>query len=200
MLARRKARAGVLLVGRCARAIRRTARLRTVQALRAARRVAPLLVRPALAVAALSGGLLLVVSDLSTIRTVDVGGAALVDVSAGTEHVYFALLLGLAAWPLTLAAFGSNRLAMSALVVVGLLGFIVLGLDLSHIHDVGALGARYEGARAHAGPALGFEIAGVLLVFGSGWCQLIWSHRRPVRQPAVAGAGAAGPSLPSLRS
>jgi FtsH-binding integral membrane protein len=153
-----------------------------------------MLVRPALAVAAMAGGTLLVVGDLSSIRIIDVGTSTLTEVNAGTEDSYLAALMGVVVAPLALAAFRCHRLAMTGLVLIAVLALALVGYDLSHIHDVGLLAARYENVRAHAGPALTLQLIGALLVLTSGWCQLVWSHRRPVRQPAAALA-APGTSL-----
>jgi hypothetical protein len=134
----------------------------------------------AVAVGALAAGVLMLLTEVTTVISVDVATGScnsIYDTSPdladgcqqkGIERSSVALLLlGLLTLAMGLgAAFGRSRPAAVALVAIGV---VVLGItllvDLPASDDTGLIGRRYAAAEASAGPGLWFElIAGVLAV------------------------------------
>jgi hypothetical protein len=134
----------------------------------------------AVAVAALAAGALMVLTEFTTVISIDVATGScdsiydtnpeLADscVQKGFErHGAALLLLGLLTFAMgSGAAFGRSRPAAVALIAIGV---IVLGLtllrDLPASDDTGLIGRRYAAAEAEAGSGLWFElVAGGLAV------------------------------------
>jgi hypothetical protein len=134
--------------------------------------------------AALLAALLLVVTEFSTVASVDVGTTsceviqdadpALADRCSlsgfernGGSFLLVAGLIAVMGWG---AGFGRSRAAAVALVVLGagVLSWALL-VDLPVTDETGALGNSFEGARGQAGTGLTLEItAGVLAVLAGG--------------------------------
>jgi hypothetical protein len=132
----------------------------------------------ALTVAGMIAGLLLIVTEFTTIASVDVASGScevindsdpsLADrcsLSGFERHGGAFVLLGLMtaamAWG---AGVGRSRPAAVALLAIGALVIVLsLALDLPQTHKTGAIGRNFEGATAKAGLGLYLElVAGVL--------------------------------------
>jgi hypothetical protein len=140
---------------------------------------------------AAAAAVLMVATELSTLREVDVVTATCEDLAdpaqkedceltGGEQHSYalvvvavLALLMGWGAGP------GRSRPAAVALAVAGLLalGIALLG-DLPDVGEEGALGRTFEQAEAKAGPALTYEIVGGVLALVAGLLGLVRPRRR----------------------
>ena len=146
----------------------------------------------ALTVAGMIAGLLLVISEFSTIASVEMRGGASCEVindsdpqladrcslSGFERHGGAFLILGLMtaamAWG---AGLGASRPAGAALVAIGVLVVVLsLALDLPQTHKTGAIGRNFEGATAKAGAGLYLELIGGALAGGVGLLRLL---RRP---------------------
>jgi hypothetical protein len=141
----------------------------------------------ALTVAGIIAGLLLVVSEFSTIASVDVASGScqvindsdpsLADrcsLSGFERHGGAFLLLGLMtaamAWG---AGIGGSRPAAVALIGIGALVLgLGLALDLPQTHKTGAIGRNFEGAKASAGTGLYLELVAGGLAAGVGVLRL----------------------------
>lgn len=140
------------------------------------------------AVAALVAGVLMLLTEVTTVISIDVAAGScdsIYDTSpdladncrqVGFERSSVALLLlGL----LTLAmgsgaAFGRSRPAAVALVVIGVVVLgITLGVDLPASNDTGLIGRRYAAASASAEPGLWFELVGGVLAVVAGAVRLL---------------------------
>jgi hypothetical protein len=138
--------------------------------------------RPGLAIAAagLIAGLLLVVTEFSTITSVDVASGScdvindanpeLADRCSlsgferhGGAFILLGVLAGAMAWG---AGIGGSRPAAAALIAIGVIVIaLALALDLPESNETGALGRNFENAEAQKGPGLYLEIvAGGLAV------------------------------------
>ena len=140
----------------------------------------------------LCAALLMGLADLLPIVSVDVAGGScevindsdpdLADgcVQSGFErHGPALLLLGLVAAVMAWGAgLGGSRPAGSALIVVGLLVLgIALLIDLPVTDDTGAIGPRFEGARAQAEIGLFLELAAGVLAAAAGAARLWLASR-----------------------
>jgi hypothetical protein len=140
------------------------------------------------AVAALAGAVLMLLTEVTTVVSVDVAVGScdsIYDTSpdladdcrqTGFERSSVALLLlGL----LTLAmgsgaALGRSRPAAVALVVIGVVVIgIALLVDLPASDDTGLIGRRYAAAEATAGPGLWLELVGGALAVAAGLLRLL---------------------------
>jgi hypothetical protein len=134
----------------------------------------------AVAAAACAAGVLMLLTEVTTVISVDLQGTTcerIYDSSPeladgcsqkGFERHSVALLLfGLLTFAMgSGAAFGRSRPAAVALIAIGVivLGLTLLG-DLPASDDTGLIGRDYDQAEATAGPGLWFElVAGVLAV------------------------------------
>jgi hypothetical protein len=129
----------------------------------------------------LTGAVLMVVSEFTTLRSVKVLTASCSDLAdpslrsscvthGGEEHAYALVLMGivagLMAWG---AAIGRSRPAGLALLAIGIaVVAIALITDVPDIHKTGVLGERFDSAHAQAGPGLWLEIAGGALALAAG--------------------------------
>lgn len=135
----------------------------------------------ALLIAGLLGALLMIAAEFTTLRSVKVITASCTDLadpglrgecvtSGYEEHAFALLLIGLGvmvmAWGATL---GRSRPAGVALALLGATVLAIAFLiDVPDVHKSGVLGARFESARATAGPGLYLEIAGGTMAFVAG--------------------------------
>jgi len=149
----------------------------------------------ALTALAAVGALLLVISEFSTIASVDVAhgsckvindaNPALADrcaLSGFERHGGAFLLLGLIAFAMAWGAgIGRSRAAAAALLIAAA---IVLGIsllsDLPQTHKTGAIGRDFAGASASPGTGFFLELAAAVLLAAGGALRL-W---RPADQPA----------------
>ena len=142
----------------------------------------------AVTAAGLIAAVLLIMTEFSTVATVDVAGGscevindadpALADRCAlsgfernGGAFLLLAALTMLMAWG---AGIGGSRPAAVALVAVGV---VVLGwaliVDLPVTDETGAIGISFEGATGQAGPGFTFELIAGALALGAGACGLL---------------------------
>lgn len=127
--------------------------------------------RTAVLAAGVTGAVLLIVADLSTLIEVKAVTAVIKRISGGSQHSYAMLILGLFALVVTAGVVRSgSRPAMLALTVVGLIagGVAVIG-DLPDVHKTGQYGQQFESASAS--PKAGFyleTLGAALLIFGGG--------------------------------
>jgi hypothetical protein len=145
----------------------------------------------ALTIAGVVAGLLLVVSEFSTIASVDVASGscevindsdpALADRCSlsgferhGGAFILLGLMTGAMAWG---AGVGRSRPAAVALLGIGALVIVLaLALDLPQTHKTGAIGRNFEGATAMAGVGLYLELVAGVLAAGAG---IVGLTRRP---------------------
>ena len=141
----------------------------------------------ALTVAGMIAGLLLVVTEFTTIASVDVASGscevindsdrALADRCSlsgferhGGAFVLLGLMTGAMAWG---AGVGRSRPAGVALLAIGALVLALsLTLDRPQTHKTGAIGRNFEGAKAKAGPGLYLELLAGALAAGAGVARL----------------------------
>ena len=127
----------------------------------------------AVALGALAAGVLMLLTEVSTVISIDVAAGSCESIydtnpdladdcsQKGFERHSVALLLfGLLTFAMGFgAAFGRSRPAALALIAIGaiVLGLALLG-DLPASDDTGLIGRRYAAAEATAGPGLWFEL------------------------------------------
>jgi hypothetical protein len=128
-----------------------------------------------------SGGVVLIVAELSTLYEVEVITASCEDfatpdvrddcVTTGTEqHSGALILLGLLAVLMALAAGAArSRPAAAALLAIGavVLAIAILG-DLPDVDETGQIGVTFEEAKAVSGPGLVLEFVGAGLCVAAG--------------------------------
>jgi hypothetical protein len=156
-------------------------------------------IRIALLVAAVAGGVCLVVATFSTIIQITVGTTSKIadrdtHLSGWDRHSFALLLIGGFALVMTVGAWRGARPAMAAIAVAGIAALLIALLgDLPDVHKTGVIGQRF--AEAEAKPGVGFylEIVGSGLVVLAGVVRLL---RREREQPSPARAPAAAPSVP----
>jgi hypothetical protein len=142
----------------------------------------------AVTVAGIIAGLLLVVTEFTTIASVDVasGSCEVINDSDpsladrcslsgferhGGAFVLLGLMTGAMAWG---AGLGRSRPAGMALVGIGALVLALsLALDRPQTHKTGAIGRNFEGATARAGPGLYLELIAGALAAGAGVARLV---------------------------
>jgi hypothetical protein len=143
----------------------------------------------ALTVAGMLAGLLLVISEFSTIASVQLRGGTSCEVindsdpsladrcslSGFERHGGAFILVGLMtvamAWG---AGVGRSRPAAVALLAIGTLVIVLaLTLDLPQTRRTGAIGRNFEGATAKAGAGLYLEIIGAALAGAAGVARLV---------------------------
>jgi hypothetical protein len=131
------------------------------------------IVRPVAAGLASVGVALLVIAEFTTVFQVTVGSLDVVRRSAtgGANHDYALLVIAAVGAAMTLLALRGARAPALALVVLGIAALaIAFAVDLPDTRGAGGLpeSLAYEQAQARAGPALGVEIAGGLLLLAAG--------------------------------
>jgi hypothetical protein len=142
----------------------------------------------AVATAALLGGVLMLLTEVTTVISVDLrntsceviydSNPALADdcSQTGLERSSVALLLlGLLTFAMGIgAALGRSRPAAVALIVIGVvvIGITLLG-DLPASDDEGLIGRDYDQAEASAGIGLWFELIGGILAVVAGLLRVI---------------------------
>ena len=138
--------------------------------------------------AGFAAAVLLVVTEFSTIASVDVASGScevIQDTSPeladrcelsgfernGGSFVLLALLAAVMAWG---AGIGGSRPAAIALAVIGVavLAWALL-VDLPETNETGALGRNFEGATAAAGPGLTIELVAGALALAAGGVRLL---------------------------
>jgi hypothetical protein len=140
------------------------------------------------AVAAFAAGILMLLTEITTVISIDVAVGScdsIYDTSPeladdceqkGFERSSVALLLlGLLTLAMGVgAAFGKSRPAAVALVAIGV---VVLGItllvDLPASDDTGLIGRRYAAAEATAGPGVWLELVGGALAVVAGLLRLV---------------------------
>lgn len=132
----------------------------------------------ALLATGLTGGLLLLVAELSTLYEVRVG-SLVADVTRGSaQHAWALLVLGAGAILLTALAGAGSRAAMGGILAIGVIA-LAIGLigDLPEATRSGTLTDTFAEAEAHPGPGLWLELAGgaFLVLAGGG---LLWPGGR----------------------
>jgi hypothetical protein len=141
----------------------------------------------ALTIAGMIAGLLLVVTEFTTVASVDVASGscevindsdpALADRCSlsgferhGGAFILLGLMTGAMAWG---AGVGRSRPAAVALVGIGALVIALsLTLDLPQTHKTGAIGRNFEGAKAKAGAGLYLELIAGGLAAAAGIARL----------------------------
>lgn len=142
----------------------------------------------AVAVVGLAAGLLMVLTEFSTIASIELTGldesceTQLVDpeqrdrcsLSGFDRHGGAFILLGLITAVMAVgASVGRSRPAATALIIIGM---IVLALtllrDLPQTNETGAIGTDFEGAEASAGIGFYFELVAGLLAIAAGALRL----------------------------
>lgn len=140
------------------------------------------MLRLALALAAVAGAVLLVVStflaviQIRVLTTGDIAADIDTEITGGERHSVALVVVGVFALLMLAGALRAGaRAAMTGLLVAGLLalGIAVLS-DARHIHDTGQVGQLYEQASADAGPGFFLEtLGGALLVVAGGGMLLL---------------------------
>jgi hypothetical protein len=140
------------------------------------------------AVAGALAALLMAVTELLTVASVDVasGSCELINdanpsladrcaLSGLERHGGAFLLLALLTLTMALgASVGRSGPAAVALIAIGALVLgIALAVDLPQTHETGAIGRNFEGAKAQAGPGLFTELAAGVLAMGAGALRLL---------------------------
>jgi hypothetical protein len=142
----------------------------------------------AVAAAALAAGALMLLTEVTTVISVELRGTrceVIYDSSPdladdcsqrGFErHSIALLLLGLVTFAMgSGAAFGRSRPAAVALISIGVIVLLLTLLrDLPASDDAGLIGRDYAQAEATAGPGLWFELVAGLLAVGAGALRVI---------------------------
>ena len=142
-----------------------------------------------LTVTGMVAGLLLVISEFSTIASVQLRHGTSCEVindsdpsladrcslsgfeRHGGAFILLGLLAGAMAWG---AGVGRSRPAALALLAIGALVVVLaLTLDLPQTHRTGAIGRNFEGASGKAGAGLYLELLGGALAAGAGAARLL---------------------------
>jgi hypothetical protein len=133
-----------------------------------------------------------VVGEFTTVASVDVASGScdvitesdpeLADrcrLSGFERHGGAFLLLGLLSFAMAWGAgVGGSRPAAAALLAVGVLVlFWGLVFDVPEASETGAIGPRYQGAKASPGIALFLELAAGLLAVAASGLRLFWEER-----------------------
>ena len=145
----------------------------------------------------LTAALLLVITEFSTIVSVDVLTAGTCEeiadprardacqVSGLEQHGGAFFLIAVVILLMALgAARGASRPAAVALVALGAIVLVVTGVrDLPKLHETGLVGIEYE--KAQAGPSTGFylEIVAGFLCIGAGLVRLLFPEEPDRRRP-----------------
>jgi hypothetical protein len=142
----------------------------------------------AIATAALIGGLLMLLAEVTTVISVDLKTTSCEGIydtnpsladncnQVGFErHSVALLLLGLLTFVMgSGAAFGRSRPAAVALIAIGVVVIgLALALDLPASDDTGVIGRDYAEAHASAGIGLWFEVVGGALAVLAGVLRVI---------------------------
>jgi hypothetical protein len=139
-------------------------------------------------VAGLAAAVLLVVTEFSTIASVDVASGSCQVIEDTNPELAdrcelsgfernggsFVLLAALAAFMAWGAGIGGSRPAAVALAAVGVAVIAwALLVDLPETNETGALGRNFEGATAAAGPGLTIELVAGALALAAGAIRLL---------------------------
>jgi hypothetical protein len=146
-------------------------------------------VRIALLVAAVAGGLCLILATFSTVIEITVGTTSKIadrdtHLSGWDRHSFALLLIGGFALVMAVGAWRGARPAMAAIAVAGIAALLIaLVGDLPDVHKTGVIGQLYDNARAN--PKTGYyleTLGGVLLLLGGGGLLLLGADRAPGRR------------------
>lgn len=141
----------------------------------------------------LAGALLLALTEVSTVVSIEVGGVVVHAESGADRHNWALLVLAVGAVPLTLlAALAANRataaVAAGGLALLGLAALLFWGVgDLPDTSRTGEFGVRYEAASAAAGTGLWLELAAAFALLAAATATLLRTRaeaRRARRRPA----------------
>ena len=136
--------------------------------------------RIALLVAALAGGVCLIIATFSTIIEITVGTTSKIadrdtELSGWDRHSFALLLIAAFALVMTVGAWRGARPAMAALAVAGIAALLIALIgDLPDVHKTGVIGELYD--NAHANPKTGYyleTLGGVLLLLAGGGLLLL---------------------------
>ena len=136
--------------------------------------------RIALLVAAVAGGVCLIVATFSTIIEITVGTTSKIadrdtELSGWDRHSFALLLIAAFALVMTVGAWRGPRPAMAALAVAGIAALLIALIgDLPDVHKTGVIGELYD--NAHANPKTGYyleTLGGVLLLLAGGGLLLL---------------------------
>jgi hypothetical protein len=142
-------------------------------------------IRIALLVAAVAGGVCLIIATFSTIIEITVGTTSKIadrdtHLSGWDRHSLALLLIGGFALVMTVGAWRGARPAMAAVAVAGIAALLIALLgDLPDVHKTGVIGQLYD--NAHANPKTGYyleTLGGVLLLLGGGGLLLLTGGSR----------------------
>lgn len=144
------------------------------------------------------GAVLLIVADFSTLYEVSAITAVVKRVSAGSQHTYALVVLGLFAGAMVWGvATGRSRPAMFALAAIGVIvALIVLIGDLHNVSRAGVIGKYYSNAKAS--PKSGFyleTLGSALLLISGGGLLVLTAPRLAVRTVAEPAEEAERPSV-----
>lgn len=136
----------------------------------------------ALLLAGLTGGLLLVAADFSTLIEIRSGGVVRDRIAGGDRHTYALVLIGAVTVGMAVvAALRDSRAAALALAGLGLLAlFICLLADLPDVNSSGYL-SGFRSADASPGPGFYLEAVGAVLVLLAAAASLVLAPPGPVR-------------------
>jgi hypothetical protein len=120
------------------------------------------------------GGVLLCLTEVSTVVEIRVGDVVRATEPGHEQHGWALFVLGVAALPLAWAAgVGGSRPAALALAAIGAVALVFWGVgDLPDTNETGEFGVRYEAASAAAGPGLWLELAGGIALVAAALCAL----------------------------
>jgi len=140
--------------------------------------------RIALLVAAVAGGVCLIIATFSTIIEITVGTTSKIadrdtELSGWDRHSFALLLIAGFALVMTVGAWRGARPAMAALAVAGIAALLIALIgDLPDVHKTGVIGELYD--NAHANPKTGYyleTLGGVLLLLAGGGLLLLGGGR-----------------------
>src|SRR3954449_5418426 len=136
--------------------------------------------RIALLVAAVAGGLCLIIATFSTIIEITVGTTSKIadrdtELSGWDRHSVSLILIAAFALVMTAGALRGARPAMAAIAVAGIVVLLIALIgDLPDVHKTGVIGQLYDNARAN--PKIGYyleTLGGALLLIAGGGLLLL---------------------------
>jgi hypothetical protein len=159
-------------------------------------------------VAALLGGILLIVAEFSVINRIAIGDDVTKATFRGFDRHHFALLIiGAVAIPMAWGGFiGRSRPAFAVLALLGLAALlIVLVGDTPDLNDKRGYDVFYDSVRTHVGVGYYLETLGSILILAAGACSWFFTagairirrprgaeapeSAEPAPEPPAAGAG-----------
>src|SRR3954471_5493142 len=159
-----------------------------------------LTLRALLALAGLTGAVMVLVASFTSVIDITVGTTSRVldadtAQSGWDRHGPALVLLALLALFLLAASLRGARIAMAGLAVVGIAVLaIAWASDRPHVHDSGSVGDVYAEATAAPGPGYYLETLGGVLLLLSGGALLVLGSGAPVAEAAPPAARPASPA------